>query len=86
MAREYAARQVGADDTKKSLKGVTPFGVLSDRQLLTYTQAAQYLGITPQYLRELKAARRIRAVEIGPRCVRFSVASLHRFIAERETA
>lgn len=76
----------GARATKDPPKAVTGFGALSENQLLTYTQAAVYLGITPQYLRELKAARRIRAVELGKRCIRFRVASLNRFIAERETA
>lgn len=63
-----------------------PFGALSDSQLLTYTQAALYLGITPQYLRELKSRRKIRAVELGPKCVRFRVASLNKFILEREVS
>lgn len=79
-------RHGGSFGTQSARSGVTPFGVLSDNQLLTYTEAAEYLGITPQYLRELKAAREIRAVEIGKRCVRFRVATLNRFIADRETA
>lgn len=74
------------DTTRKELGQVIGFGSLSENQLLNYTQAAKFLGITPQYLRELKSRRKISAVEIGPRCVRFRVASLNKFIFEREVS
>lgn len=59
---------------------------LFDNQLLTYDQAAMILGVTPQYLRVLKANGQIPSVDIGPKCVRFRVASLNRWIAEREVS
>jgi excisionase family DNA binding protein len=67
-------------------KKITEISTLFENQLLTYTQAAEFLCITPQYLRELKAKGAIKAVEIGPNCVRFRVASLNQFILEREVS
>lgn len=74
------------DNVHHLLSGDKELGSLFDNQLLNYAQAAKYLGITPGYLRELKSARQIRAVEIGPRCVRFRVASLNQFVKEREVS
>lgn len=74
------------DTTQYEESRVIGFGSLSDNQLLNYTQAAQFLGVSPQYLRELKSRGRIAAVEIGPRCVRFRVASLNKFVLEREVS
>ncbi|WP_413289305.1 helix-turn-helix transcriptional regulator [Bdellovibrio sp. HCB337] len=58
--------------------------VFFENQLLDYKKAAQYLGICESYLRRLKSKRKISFVEIGVRGVRFKVASLNKWIEERE--
>lgn len=57
---------------------------LFDNQLLTYKQAAQYLGISEPYLRKLKAQVEIPFVVVGVRAIRFRMSSLNRWIEERE--
>lgn len=52
--------------------------------LLTYAQAAQFLGIGVAYLKELKASGKIPWVPMGNRGVRFSVKSLEVWIKKRE--
>jgi excisionase family DNA binding protein len=57
---------------------------LFDNQLLSYKQAAQYLGLSVPYLRRLKSQGHIAYVPIGRRGVRFRVSSLNSFVKERE--
>jgi len=54
--------------------------------LLTYKQAANYLGVSLSYLTKLKARGAISYVLIGNRGVRFRVISLNRWIEKREIA
>ena len=49
-------------------------------QLLTVKDAAKVLAISERSLFSLTAAGRIRAVRIGPRCVRYELTDLHAFI------
>ena len=55
-----------------------------DNQLLGYEEAAQYLSMSESYLRRLKHQGLIPYVPIGRRGIRFKVASLNRWISERE--
>jgi excisionase family DNA binding protein len=48
--------------------------------LLTVRQAAAYLAICERKLWELTKQRRIPAVKIGCRCIRYDVSDLDRFI------
>lgn len=57
---------------------------LFENQLLTYKQAASYLGISVSYLRELKSKKKVSFVFVGHRAVRFRVASLDSFVRQRE--
>ena len=57
---------------------------LFDNQLLSYQEAAKYLGISESYLRRLKAQNRISFVPMGNRGVRFRVMSLNRWIEKME--
>lgn len=54
-----------------------------ENQLLGYKGAAQYLQVSESYLRRLKSQGKIRFVSLG-RSIRFRVASLNAYIAERE--
>jgi excisionase family DNA binding protein len=62
-------------------QGSTPF---FDNQLITYKEAAQYLGVSESYLRRLKSQGKMPWVPIGNRSVRFRVSSLNKWIEERE--
>lgn len=53
-------------------------------KLLSYKEAAQYLSMSESYLRRLKSKGKIPFVSISKRGVRFRVASLNVWIAERE--
>ena len=53
-------------------------------QLLNYSQAAKYLGVSESYLRRLKAKKQVPFVCIGDRAVRFRVSSLNSWIEKRE--
>ena len=59
-------------------------GQLFDNQLLDYKETARYLGFSEPYLRRLKAQGNLPFVLVGRRSVRFRVASLNAWIAERE--
>ncbi|MGZ3775312.1 MAG: helix-turn-helix transcriptional regulator [Bdellovibrio sp.] len=59
-------------------------GELFENQLLGYNKAAQYLQVSESYLRRLKSKGKIRFVQVGNRGIRFKVASLNAWIAERE--
>jgi excisionase family DNA binding protein len=50
--------------------------------LLTYEQAAQYLGTTPRHIRHLYQRRELPAVKVG-KLVRFDVRDLERFVEAR---
>lgn len=65
--------------------GANPDASLFDRQLLTYSQAARYLGISAAYLKKLKARGAVPYVQIGD-LVRFRVASLDRWIQRKEVS
>lgn len=55
-----------------------------ENQLLDYKEASRYLSICESYLRRLKAKGHIPFVQIGTRGIRFKIASLDSWIAERE--
>jgi len=55
-----------------------------ENQLITYKQAAQYLGLSVPYLRRLKSKGLIPFVQVGDRGVRFRVSSLNHWIEKRE--
>jgi len=55
-----------------------------ENQLLTYKQAAQYLGISKPYLKRLKAQGLMPYVLVGDRAIRFRMSSLNRWIEDRE--
>lgn len=57
---------------------------LFDNQLLSYRDAAKYLGISESYLRRLKGRNQISFVPMGNRGVRFRVMSLNRWIERTE--
>ncbi|MGE0633579.1 MAG: helix-turn-helix transcriptional regulator [Pseudobdellovibrionaceae bacterium] len=57
---------------------------VTSQALLSYTQAASFLGISVAYLKELKAQGYVPWVPLGSRGVRFSVKSLERWIASKE--
>lgn len=57
---------------------------LFENQLLSYKQAAKYLGISESYLRRLKTDGKMPFVQIGSRGVRFKVSTLDRWVSERE--
>jgi excisionase family DNA binding protein len=69
-------------------------GVLAEREptlpsrifdnLLSYKQAAQFLNVSESYLRRLKSQGKVPWVSIGVRGVRFSAASLSKWVRERE--
>jgi excisionase family DNA binding protein len=61
-----------------------PSVVLFDNQLLTYPQAAKYLGISLAHLGRLKQWGKIPYVSIGKRSIRFKVGSLNSWIFQRE--
>lgn len=61
------------------------FGSFSDNQLLNYQQASKYLGISEPYLKKLKNRNNVPFVEIG-KSVRFRIASLNRWIQQREVS
>ena len=52
--------------------------------LLSYKQAAKYLGISEPYLRRLKANGFIPYVPIGRRGIRFRLSSLNSWVEKRE--
>jgi excisionase family DNA binding protein len=52
--------------------------------LLTTTEAAATLRMTPANLRKLARAGLVPCVRINARCIRFSEASLERWIKGRE--
>lgn len=55
-----------------------------ENSLLGYKKAAQYLSISESYLRRLKSKKQIPFVPIGKRGVRFKIAHLNTWVAERE--
>ena len=57
------------------------------KRLLTYKQAAKYLGISEVYLRRLKAAGRIKTVPIGFGIrpgIRLDISDLDQWIEKRK--
>jgi excisionase family DNA binding protein len=58
--------------------------LLLENQLLTYKQAAKYLGMSESYLRRLKGEGQIPFIPLGSRGVRFRVISLNRWTEKRE--
>jgi excisionase family DNA binding protein len=55
-----------------------------ENPLLSYKEAARYLGISEPYLRRLKSNGHISYVPIGRRGVRFKLSSLNSWVEERE--
>jgi excisionase family DNA binding protein len=55
-----------------------------ENRLLSYSDAAKYLGVSESYLRRLKAKGQVPFVCVGNRAVRFRVSSLTRWIEKRE--
>lgn len=59
-----------------------------ENQLLSYKQAAQYLGISEVYLRRLKSMGPTKGgvpyVQVGDRGIRFRISSLNKWIESRE--
>lgn len=78
----------------KNLATITPSNdvknevLFFENRLLDYKGASQFLGISIRHLRNLKSTGEIKHVLIGSgeRGVRFRVASLMRFIDEREVS
>jgi excisionase family DNA binding protein len=56
---------------------------MNDRDLMTYPEVSQLLGLKPGTLYCLVAQSRIPHVRLGPRLVRFSRTALQAWIAER---
>lgn len=54
-----------------------------ENKLLKLNEAAQYLSLSESYIRRLVARGEIPYVKVG-RALRFSIASLNRWIEERE--
>ncbi len=65
-------------------KNVGKEDLFFENQLLDYKGASKYLSICESYLRRLKATGKIPFVQIGIRGIRFKIASLDSWIAERE--
>lgn len=78
-------RQIGTGATEGLPGGVTPFGALSDNQLLTYTQASKYLGVSVRFLKARKSMGEIPFVPLGD-LVRFRVSSLNRWVQRKEVS
>jgi excisionase family DNA binding protein len=57
---------------------------LFENQLMSYKQAAEFLGMSEAHLRRLKARGEVPYVQIGPKGVRFKCASLCKWIETRE--
>lgn len=57
---------------------------LFENSLLNYKEAAEYLSISESYLRRLKRKGKLPFVHMGRRGIRFKVASLDAWVAERE--
>lgn len=55
-----------------------------DNQLITYKEAARYLGVSESYLRRLKSRGTVPWVQVSRRGIRFRVNSLNKWIEERE--
>lgn len=55
-----------------------------ENRLLKYSEAAEFLSMSESYLRRLKARGEVPCVSIGSRGIRFSVASLSRWVEKRE--
>lgn len=70
---------------RQNRDGYTESHQLFDNQLLSFAKSAKYLGISVSYLRRLKQKGVIPFVRIGKRGIRFRVASLNAWIAERES-
>lgn len=52
---------------------------MGDAPLLTYVQAAEYLGVTPRLVRKLVECREIDSVKVG-RLVRVERSALDRYV------
>lgn len=55
-----------------------------ENRLLSYKEAARYLGVSEPYLRRLKQRGQIAFVPVGSRAVRFRLSSLISWVDERE--
>jgi excisionase family DNA binding protein len=76
-ATSLLAQEIAAELIRQGV-GQAPAPV-SNRRVLQIDQAAEYLGCSPNKLRDLEAAGRIRRVEIDSR-LRFDIRDLDKFI------
>lgn len=49
-------------------------------QLLPLDEAAAYISVTPRWLRRQWSERRIAAIRLSPRCIRFATADLDQLV------
>lgn len=75
------------DPDRVPRRGVTVTNAIrpGDNHLLTIAEVASRLGVAQRYVRTLIAEGRLRAIRLGPRCMRVSEHDFARLIAERRS-